>query len=121
MKKIDTSEAIEFLSSYKEYQSVVQSLKIAKKYYVVDEEPFEELIAEYEKQMKLIEDFVKSFAPSKIFIILDLHYLQGIPLDKVFECMGMSRSSFYRYLHRARIALDNRYKRMKGEIKCYEM
>ena len=112
-EQIDTSEVIELLKSYRQYKNVIKSLEMTKCYYSSDHEDFKGLMEQYQSCIKLIEDLIESFAPSNIFIILNLYYLNGVPLDKCSECMGTSRATTYRLFRVAKIAAHNRYQRMK--------
>ena len=110
------SETLELLSSYRFYRNVVESMNTARKYYIYDWETFNELITDYQKKIEFIERLVVSFAPSRIFILIDLHYLKGIPLDKCFECMNISRSTGYRYLKTAIKAVTIKYERIADTL-----
>lgn len=111
------SEIITMLKTYRQYKTVVNSLVYARKYYSQDFEDYTELIRNYQTKINFIKEFVDSFAPSNIFIILNLHYMNGVPYDKCFECMGISKSTGYRLLKTVEIAVISRYNRITGEPK----
>ncbi len=114
MKENDTKEVIELLKSYKVYEQQFFAEKYAKTFFDPNN-TFQELNnEECQKKMDFIKSLIVSFAPSSIATLLNLHYINKIPIDKCAECMLISRSTAFRLLDRAHIAVNNRYQRMKG-------
>ncbi len=112
--KPDVTEVVKLLSSYEVYKKQFFAEKYAKTFFDPDDK-FKALEAEDPREiMELIESLIKSFAPSNMATLLNLHYINGIPIEKCAECMVMSRSSAFRLLKRAHVAVNNRYQRMKG-------
>lgn len=114
MKDNNTSEAEKLLRNYSVYKKQFFAETYAKTFFDPDG-TFKVLGAEDPREkMELIERLVESFAPSNMATLLNLHYINGIPIEKCAECMVMSRASTFRLLKRAHIAVNNRYQRMKG-------
>lgn len=113
--KADTSEVVELLKSFAVYQQQFFAKKYAKTFY----DPYDKFQGldngECEKKLDFIKSLVVGLAPSRFATLLNLHYINELPLDVCAECMLMSRSSVYRLLDRAHIAVNNRYQRMKME------
>lgn len=114
MSEYNTSEVIELLKSYKIYEEQVFSEKYAKTFFDPYEK-FQELDSvECQKKMNLIKSLIAGLAPSRFATILNLHYVNTLPVEKCAECMVLSKRTAYRLLNRAHIAASNRYQRMKG-------
>lgn len=113
-KENGTSEVVELLKSYAVYEQYLFSEKYAKTFF----DPYGKFKAmnkeECLKKMDFIERLIEGLAPSNIATILNLHYINKLPIEKCAECMVISRTSAYRVLKRAHIAVNNRYQRMKG-------
>lgn len=109
----DTSEVVELLNSYDVYKKQFFAEKYAKTFFDTDN-TFKALGEDTQKKMEQIENLIRSFAPSNMATLLNLHYINGIPIEKCAECMLMSRSSVFRLLKKAHVAVNNRYQRMKG-------
>lgn len=114
--KTDVSQAVELLNSYEVYKKQFFAEQYAKTFFNPNDS-FKALSEEPQKKMEEIENLIKSFAPSNMATLLNLHYINGIPIDKCAECMVMSRASTFRLLKRAHVAVNNRYQRMKGTTK----
>ena len=116
MKETDTTEVVELLKSYAVYKNQIDAHKYARTYFSPYDESFEELNEEdCRNKMNFIKDLITSFAPSNMSTLLNLHYINGLSVEQCAECMAISRSSAFRLLRRAYIAVNNRYQRMKGE------
>lgn len=114
MKDNGTTEAEKLLRSYAVYKTQFFAETYAKSFFAPGG-TFKALGAEDTREkMELIERLVASFAPSNMATLLNLHYINGIPIEKCAECMVMSRSSTFRLLKRAHVAVNNKYQRMKG-------
>lgn len=112
--KPNTTEAEKLLRNYAVYKKQFFAEKYAKTFFHTND-TFQVLGAEYPREkMELIERLVESLAPSDMATLLNLHYINGIPIEKCAECMVMSRASAFRLLKRAHVAVNNRYQRMKG-------
>ena len=112
--KTNTTEAERLLRSYAAYRQQFYAETYAKTYFANDGE-FQKIGTEDPREiMELIESLVASFAPSNMATLLNLHYINGLSISKCAECMAMSRSSAFRLLNRAHVAVNNRYQRMKG-------
>lgn len=112
--KTDTTEAEKLLRNYTAYKKQFFAETYAKTFFDAYN-TFQVLGAEEPKEkMEFVERLVARFAPSDIATLLNLHYINGIPIEKCAECMVMSRASAFRLLNRAHVAVNNRYQRMKG-------
>lgn len=111
MKEVDMSEAVALLKSYPAYKKQLSSENYAKTYF--DKyKTFEELsAADCEKKMDFIKGLITSFAPSNIATLLNLHYINGLTVERCAESMNISRRTAFRLLKRAHAAFYNRYKR----------
>ena len=112
--KGNTLEVIELLKSYAICERQLFSEKYAKTYFDPYKKFRELNKEECLKKMDFIQRLIEGLAPSNIATILNLHYINKPPMEKCAECMVISRTSAYRVLKRAHIAVNNRYQRMKG-------
>ena len=115
MKKDDLSEVKELLSSYVVCKQQKSSEEYAKKYFVERYKPFcglnDEEICE---KMELVENLIFTMPFSRASILLNLHYINGLPVEKCAESMEISRTTAFRILKRAIIAINKKYQRIKG-------
>lgn len=114
MKDNGTTEAEKLLRSYTVFKTQFFAETYAKTFFAPGG-TFKALGAEDPREkMEFIERLVESFAPSNMATLLNLHYINGLSIEQCAECMAMSRSSVFRLLNRAHVAVNNRYQRMKG-------
>lgn len=107
-----TEEVVTLLKSYATYERQFFAETYAKTFFCGE---FRELSGEEcQEKIDFIKSLIDGLAPSNMATLLNLHYINKISIDKCAECMAISRSSAYRLLKRAHVALNNRYKRMKG-------
>lgn len=105
----------DLLKSYAEYEKQFFAEKYAETFFD-PYKTFQKLDnGECLKQMDFIKSLIIGLAPSSYATILNLHYINGLSIEKCAECMVVSRRSAYRLLDRAHIAISKRYQRMKGE------
>lgn len=114
-KKNDTVEVVELLRSYKTYRRMLRAKRYSKQCFSHYCDTSEWSEGKCEKRLKLIKRLILSLAPSDYTTLLLLYYVDGLPMEKCAECMGMSRASGFRLLKRAHVAIDKKYQRMKDE------
>ena len=114
MKENDTTEVVELLKSYAVYESQLNAQKYAQTYF----DPYEKFqewgVEECRQKMNFIKKLIAEIAPSNEATLLNLHYINGISIEKCGECMFMSRSTAFRLLRKALISVNKRYQELKG-------
>ena len=56
--------------------------------------------ANAKKKMNIIKSLIDILPPSNEHTLLHLHYIDGIPVEKCGECMGVSTRTAYRILNK---------------------
>lgn len=117
--KADTSEVVELLKSYRVYEQQFFAEKYARTFFFDPYATFHELNGEEcQEKMDYIKNLIAGLPVSNARTLLNLHYINGLPIEKCAECMMMARASTFRLLRRALVAVNNRYQRMKGGAEC---
>lgn len=117
MKETDTTEVVELLKSYKVYEHQLFAEKYARTFFFDPYATFHELSGEeYQMKMDYIKNLIAGLPVSNMRTLLNLHYINGLSVEKCAECLLISRSSVFRLLKRAHTAINIRYKRM-NEVK----
>lgn len=95
------TDLVIFLKSYSVDKKFISSQKYAKEF-------FDKTLSVDDTRlgrMSVIEDLITLLNPSDEYTLLHLHYIKGLSTKKCAECMGISRSTAFRLLKKAHIAL----------------
>lgn len=115
MKKTDTTEAEALLKSYAVYENMLTAYRYGVQFFDKHGEIKGYSAEVCRERMDFIKDLIAGLAPSNIATLLNMHYVNRLSIEKCAECMAISRSSAFRLLKKAHVAVNNRYQRIKGE------
>lgn len=113
MKKADSTEVIELLKSYAVYENMLTAYKYGARFFDRHGEITGFSNEECQERMDFIKNLIAGLAPSNIATLLNMHYVNRLSIEKCAECMAISRSSAFRLLKKAHVAVNNRYQRIK--------
>lgn len=110
MRQIDVTKLLKYYSVCKRY---IASHEYAS--YFIEENFTVEQEDEHRKIIRIVESLIKSIAPSDEYTLLHLHYINGLPIEKCAESMGMARSTGFRLLKRAKDKIYKKYMEAMNE------
>lgn len=104
MKEIDI---VDLLKSYRVCKKFLQSQEYAKEYFDSDNTQILVKKDQYETRMNVVESLIQTLEPSDEYTLLRLHHIEGVPIEKCAECMGVSRRTAFRILKKAHANIGN--------------